>query len=256
MFDIFQHLWVNITTYTTEDLKNVTSSILSVGALILGVLSYLQARKSLFSPKTTEVFKLQLSEYRNALEFLNKETFVSEFRHVIVYNLRLLAMDYQIAVGQINAEKRIEVIDSCLSSTVTREMNVNWSGVAIPSIDDWSEHQLDSIKHCSTKLNNDLFLLDQVESSLFIDKAIKNIFHEIQKEYLQCLTTLYHLLHDYKETIKDTIDVKNNNPVRTYWVDEIEQSFHKSPEHRKLISSLKTAKRLIDDEIKIDKIMK
>lgn len=255
MIDITKQLWENLTSYTTEDLKNITSSLLSIGALILGVLSYLQARKSLFSPKTTEVFKLQLNEYRTALEFLNKETIRSEFRHVIVFNLRLLAMDYQISVGQIKAEKRSELTDTSLSLTVTKEMNANWHGVGIPSIEDWDDHHLGSIQHRSTKLNEDLALLDQIESSLFMNKTIKNIFHEIQEQYHQCLTRLYKLIHDYKETIKTTITVKENNCVRSFWVDEIENNFIKSSEYTKFNSSIETAKKLIEDEIKIDKIM-
>ena len=195
MIDIAKQIWENLTSYTTADLKNITSSLLSIGALILGVLSYLQARKSLFSPKTTEVFKLQLNEYRTALEFLNKQTIKTEFRHIIVFNLRLLATDYQISVGQVKAEKRTELTDSSLSLTVTEGMNANWHGVGIPNIDDWDDHHLGSIQHRSAKLNEDLALLDQITSGLFMNKKIKNIFHEIQEIYSECLTRLYKLLH-------------------------------------------------------------
>ncbi len=245
-------------SYTTEDFKNITSSILSLGALILGVLSYLQARKSLFAPKTTEVFKLQLIEYRRGLEFLNKESFRLEFRHIIVYNLRLLAMDYQIAVGQINVEKRQEVTNTSLGLTVTDEMaqEIKWHGVGVPSIDDWDEHHLGSIQHKSSKLCEVLYLLEQVESSLFINKTIKHAFHDISNEYNKCITKLYKLLHDYKDKIKETISVKENDPIRSYWVTEIDNSFINSSEYIKFNNSLKAAEKLIEDEIKIENIMR
>jgi hypothetical protein len=41
---------------------------------VIAVLSYLQARKTLFSPIKTEIFKIQMEEFKLVLAFFNKRS--------------------------------------------------------------------------------------------------------------------------------------------------------------------------------------
>lgn len=41
---------------------------------VIAILSYLQARKTLFSPIKTEIFKVQIEEFKSVLAFFNKRS--------------------------------------------------------------------------------------------------------------------------------------------------------------------------------------
>lgn len=63
------------------DIKNIANIVFFVTISVVTILSFIQARKTLFQPITTEVFRLQLDELRDVLRFFrNKGTieFVDE----------------------------------------------------------------------------------------------------------------------------------------------------------------------------------
>lgn len=66
---------------------------------VIAILSYLQARKTLFSPIRTEVFKIQIEELKNVLKFFNKQSsanFDSDFdmRQIVELNARKMHIAY------------------------------------------------------------------------------------------------------------------------------------------------------------------
>jgi hypothetical protein len=54
-------------------LKDIVNIIFFTVMSIVAVLSYLQARKTLFSPIKTEVFKLQIESFQDVIRFFNKQ---------------------------------------------------------------------------------------------------------------------------------------------------------------------------------------
>ena len=57
-----------------EDLKNLFNIVFLSTMSVIAVLSYLQARKTLFSPIKTEIFKVQIEEFKEVLKFFNKHS--------------------------------------------------------------------------------------------------------------------------------------------------------------------------------------
>jgi hypothetical protein len=56
-----------------DDLKSLSNILFFVVMSIIAILSYLQARKTLFSPIKTEIFKLQISAFQEVISFFNKQ---------------------------------------------------------------------------------------------------------------------------------------------------------------------------------------
>lgn len=57
-----------------ESIKDVFNILFFVVMGVIAILSYMQARKTLFSPIRTEVFKIQIEELKNVLRFFNKQS--------------------------------------------------------------------------------------------------------------------------------------------------------------------------------------
>lgn len=57
-----------------SEVKDFFNIIFFTTMSIVAILSYLQARKTLFSPIRTEVFKIQIEELKNVLVFFNKQS--------------------------------------------------------------------------------------------------------------------------------------------------------------------------------------
>ena len=57
-----------------ETIKNLANILFFVTASIITVLSYIQARKTLFAPIRTETFKLQLNAFKETLAFFQNKS--------------------------------------------------------------------------------------------------------------------------------------------------------------------------------------
>ncbi|WP_100657324.1 hypothetical protein [Alteromonas flava] len=66
-------LWNLITNYSTADARNVATVIFYVIIGFVTIKTYLHAKKAFFEPKTTEVYKLQISELREAFNLFGME---------------------------------------------------------------------------------------------------------------------------------------------------------------------------------------
>jgi len=58
---------------TIETIKNIFNILFFIAVASVGILSYLQARKTLFSPIRTEIFKLQLKNFEELLAFFQNK---------------------------------------------------------------------------------------------------------------------------------------------------------------------------------------
>lgn len=78
-----------------EDIKNFFNIIFFLVIGIIAILSYLQARKTLFSPIKTEIFKIQMEEFKSVLAFFNKRSssdFDTEFGFDEILNINAIEM--------------------------------------------------------------------------------------------------------------------------------------------------------------------
>lgn len=57
-----------------SDLKDFFNIVFFLTVSVVAILSYLQARKTLFSPIKTEIFKLQIEAFQDVLAFFNKRS--------------------------------------------------------------------------------------------------------------------------------------------------------------------------------------
>jgi len=78
-----------------EDAKNFFNIVFFIVMCTLGILSYIQARKTLFSPIKTEIFKVQIDEFKSVLAFFNKRSqtdFDEEFDFQKILEINALQM--------------------------------------------------------------------------------------------------------------------------------------------------------------------
>jgi len=81
-----------------EDWKNFFNIVFFVTISVVAILSYLQARKTLFSPIKTEIFKIQMEEFKSVLAFFNKRSsadFDEEFGFQEIFDLNSLRMQQE-----------------------------------------------------------------------------------------------------------------------------------------------------------------
>lgn len=113
-----------------ETIKNLANILFFVVVAIISVLSYIQARKTLFAPIRTETFKLQLKAFEEILLFFqNKsETDFSEafdFHRIVSLNALQMADEYveKFFADKIGVDKdlRSEILKPLIGALVSRE---------------------------------------------------------------------------------------------------------------------------------------
>ncbi|MDF0535945.1 hypothetical protein PY479_16880 [Shewanella sp. A32] len=78
-----------------EDAKNFFNIVFFIIMSVIAILSYIQARKTLFSPIKTEIFKVQIEEFKSVLAFFNKRNstdFDNDFDFHKIMELNALRM--------------------------------------------------------------------------------------------------------------------------------------------------------------------
>ncbi|EIJ0971113.1 hypothetical protein LH716_004199 [Vibrio vulnificus] len=101
---------------TLEEWKNIFNIGFFVAMSTVAILSYLQARKTLFSPIKTEIFKLQVDEIKKVLEVFNhkrQSDFDKEFgiQEVFDMNAREMHMAYINCFFKDKVQRPQELID-------------------------------------------------------------------------------------------------------------------------------------------------
>ncbi|CCO45038.1 hypothetical protein VIBNISOn1_1350002 [Vibrio nigripulchritudo SOn1] len=107
--------------FTLEEWKNVFNIGFFLAMSTIAVLSYVQARKTLFSPIKTEIFKLQVEEIKKVLEVFNhkhqsdfdQETGIQE---VFEINAREMHMAYINCFFKDQVEPPVELIEKLKSA--------------------------------------------------------------------------------------------------------------------------------------------
>jgi hypothetical protein len=82
-----------------EDFKNFFNILFFVVMSVIAILSYLQARKTLFSPIKTEIFKVQIAAFQDVLKFFNRHSSIDfdrqfDVQKIFHINAAQLRLDY------------------------------------------------------------------------------------------------------------------------------------------------------------------
>jgi hypothetical protein len=82
-----------------EDWKNFFNILFFIVMIVIAILSYIQARKTLFSPIKTEIFKVQIEAFQDVLKFFNRHNsydFDREFdvNNIFHLNAAKMRLDY------------------------------------------------------------------------------------------------------------------------------------------------------------------
>ena len=117
--------------FELEEWKNIFNIGFFLVVGTIAILSYLQARKTLFSPIKTEIFKLQVEEIKKILEafnYKNQKQFDEEtgIREVLYINAYQMHLDYVNCFfeGQVKrSEEFIEKLDSSRYGVVMSKEN-------------------------------------------------------------------------------------------------------------------------------------
>jgi hypothetical protein len=70
-----------------EDWKNFFNILFFIVMIVIAILSYIQARKTLFSPIKTEIFKVQIGAFQDVLKFFNRHNSYDFDREFDVNNI-------------------------------------------------------------------------------------------------------------------------------------------------------------------------
>lgn len=65
---------IEVTEITMTDTKDFFNIVFFITMIVIAILSFLQARKSLFAPIKTEIFKLQVNAFQDVLKFFNEHS--------------------------------------------------------------------------------------------------------------------------------------------------------------------------------------
>lgn len=113
-----------------ETTKNLANILFFVVVSLVTILSYLQARKTIFAPIRTETFKLQLKVFEEILLFFQNKSehdFLGAFDYDRITSLNTLQMaDSYVAKFfdeelKINKEERTEMLKPIIGAAITKE---------------------------------------------------------------------------------------------------------------------------------------
>lgn len=190
-----------------EDWKNIFNIGFFLVVGTIGILSYLQARKTLFSPIKTEIFKLQVEEIKKILEAFNyknqtqfdDETGIREVLDINAYKMHLDYIDCFFKDQVRRSEEFIEELDSVSYGAVISKENFlkNFTKISaddevkeVPHVRDgypvepalqlakWNEYEQGAINF-TKKYNDAIEELSKLASSPLLQKELTEKIHKV-----------------------------------------------------------------------------
>lgn len=152
---------------------------------IIAILSYRQAKQTLFNPIRTEIFKLQVEEYQRIVEFFRQGSFIEvfDYNEIVKINAFELVDDYAIAffktdineekLKELRTEQQMHVVGVIISNNHAMK-NLELIGYDTKFEDNISK---------PTQITNPALILKQWESYEYCNVKITDKFHE-KVEYI------------------------------------------------------------------------
>lgn len=196
---------INIYSLSISEAKDIINIIFFVVVGCVGVLSYLQAKKSIFTPIKTETFKIQLrifDEIFNYLDKHNKQSFIDgfDYRKILKINATIAIHDYAKIffpgkfffnnnyIEQIKKEapywnaspKYIEKFANLINSEkLDFNMNIDPNAENKVKLEEWSKFEF-VMTRITGNFQNQMDILDSFISSPVIPISIKELIREFQ----------------------------------------------------------------------------
>lgn len=260
-----------------ESLKSIANIIFFVITGIVAVLSYLQARKTLFNPIRTETFKLQLKAFEEVLLYFGNKTesdFERSFDLKQIVSLNALKMADAYASSffpneiRLDEEERNKTYSMLVGAVVSFEhMEKHFSKVDVvdksadligksskpvtnPAIilSRWQEYEHIVIEY-TQKFNDQVKDIQNLAASPLLPKSLRDMIGAFAKKASNNLTLTGKVVGEFSREMPKLFpraeDMQNFNPSGV-WNIFNEQSENFEPDAKKILDSINAYLRVED----------
>ena len=200
-----------------EDLKNIFNIIFFLIIGVIAILSYLQARKTLFSPIKTEIFKVQIEAFQEVLKFFNKHSShdfdvafdISNIFNMNAAQMRLHYIDTffseeikvkdgytdemrKAVVGSLASEEFLIAINEPGAELIERENNKKELSPEM-KLAKWGEYKYGIIDY-TLDFQENIEELSKIASSPLLPKDLTDLIYEFKSIMHQNLSCIGHVL--------------------------------------------------------------
>ena len=216
---------------TTRDLFQI---IFFSGVLTITILSYLQAKKTLFTPIKTEIFKMQIKAFEEILIFFqnkseNDYTRQFDFDKIVIINSQILVLDYikHFYTNEINIDKeKVEdLMKESAGAIVTQNYMVKHftkpnyyeksekfeqEEITNPAliIKGWQEYEYGKIEF-TTKYKEELEKLKNLSASPLLPQTLKEKLSTFEKTVRDNLSLVGKVLNEIAQEMPTRFPNKN-----------------------------------------------
>lgn len=193
--------------FTLEEWKNIFNIGFFLAMSTIAILSYFQARKTLFSPIKTEIFKLQVEEIKEVLEVFNhkhqsdfdKETGIQEVLYINAYEMHMVYINCffkdqvkppEELIEKINSERYGAIISEKHASKFFVKISAGEETKQTPQVRDdspvgpalklakWNEYEHGAINY-TKKYNDATEKLTKLASSPLLPKELTEKIYKV-----------------------------------------------------------------------------
>lgn len=259
-----------------EVLKNVFNIIFFIVVAVITILSYIQARKTLFAPIRTETFKLQLKAFEEILLYFQNKSetdFLDSFdlHRIVSLNVMRMADDYAAAFFQneikVDKNNRDELYSSFVGGIVSKEYmhkyfekiqptGIETSDQAVPEpitnpaivLARWQEYEHGMIEYTKEYISQTKEL-EKLAASPILPKSLRKMIGEFGKIANNNLTltgkVVEALAREMPQKFPRAEDLRKFNPGGV-WNEFNDQREKFEPEAKKILENINAYLRIED----------
>lgn len=216
----------NDITFLITTIKDLFNILFFGGILIITILSYLQARKSLFTPIKTETFKMQIKAFEEILLFFQNKSesdFIDQFdfNNIIKINAQLLQLDFirhffsdEIKID----EERVKELEKSVSGSIISKnfLEKNYTKleyhekeekkekvkITNPAIilNQWNEYEYGKIDF-TNKFKEETQKLKNLSASPLLPREIKDLINNFERKIHKNLSLIGKVLTEISKEL-------------------------------------------------------
>lgn len=213
--------------HNIEAYKNVANIIFFLTMSIIGILSYLQARKTVFSPIKTEVFKYQLQAYEKIIEYFQnkKETELLndlDIQMIIEINAFNLYKDYVTTCIDSSTQMNPKYTDKYRQLSTRVKLvkgthfdyfdEINYSDTNTEENKkrsvEWNDKEYEMIFYTDTNYNT-TEKIKSFQNSPLVPLELKKLLDEYLMLADECLNTVGAVIEEVGKDMPNTFPTKN-----------------------------------------------
>jgi len=245
-----------------EICKNFTQTIFFITTATVALLSYFQAKKGLFNPLRTEIFKAQLEQIKSfepLFETINSKSDIEEhygLENILAGNTVKLIKEYfdnSNRILSIDEHTFIQAFKLTRNRRVSNKFSMLEYYEPQPS-KPWLEEEVHNV-HITDNFENIQIKLKELSSSSLVTSELKKVFLDLYQEGENLISVISKELHKTKPLIKDYIENLDQGDQG----DQIDQSIITSKINLGeigLYCKYKKASTEIEDYLQINNLLK